>query len=321
MRYKRLSPDIKADLLDMIERYKAYGYSQAAICRQWGICAKTLHRVKGCRLLRKPSKRQALNAITVAEKAVVKAYALAHTELNHREMAYRMIDENKAFMSPSSVYRILKENKLIATRESNTDSERWNRHEQPDSPNVVWQTDLMILRYKGRDYFLLSYIDVYSRFIVYHELLTSMTGDTLKEATYRALGESGCKPLSIQSDNGSGYTSREYASCFGDSSMKHHRIHPYCPNENAEIERYHRTVRELLDPYEAENFDHLGWLVKDRINYYNKVRYHSAIGFVTPHDKYTGRAEKIIKSREIKLAKARKKRLQENRLHITTKAA
>ena len=321
MRYKRLNPVIKTDLLDMIDRYKAYGWSESAICRKWGVCAKTLHKVKECRLLRNPSGRQALTAITAAEKAAVKSYALAHSELNHREMAYRMIDENKAFMCPSSVYRILRENNLIATRDTRPDSEKWNPHQYPDCPDVIWQTDLMILRYQGRDYFLLSYIDVYSRYITFHELLTSMTGNTLKEATYKALDFTGCNPLNIQSDNGSGYTSREYASCFGDTSIKHRRIHPYCPNENAEIERYHRTLRELMDPYEAEDFDHLTRLVKDRVNYYNKIRYHSAIGFVTPFAKYTGKAEKILKSREIKLAKARKKRFQENKLHLIAKAA
>ena len=49
-----------------------------------------------------------LNAITDEEKQQVILYALAHTGLNHREMAYRMLDEGIAFMSPSSVYRILR---------------------------------------------------------------------------------------------------------------------------------------------------------------------------------------------------------------------
>ena len=35
-----------------------------------------------------------LNAITAEEKEKVTAYALFHTELNHREMAYRMMDED-----------------------------------------------------------------------------------------------------------------------------------------------------------------------------------------------------------------------------------
>ena len=312
---------MKLDMIDMIHRYRSYGWSKRAICRQWGICAKTLHEVEGCRTLRKSPDRQALNAITPAEKRAVVNYALAHTELNHREMAYRMIDEDIAFMSPSSVYRILRDRNLLAIRESKPKGDLWDPHQYPGKANEIWQTDLMIIRYRGADFFLLSYIDVFSRFIPYHELLTSMTGDTIKEATRRALLCCPECPANIQSDNGSGFISVEYRSYLSKNDIQHRRIHPYCPNENAEVERYHRTLRELIDPDDAGDFDQLIQLVKDRIDYYNNTRYHSAIGFVTPHSKYTGKADQIIQERERKLARAREQRKQQNLSLMKNKAA
>ena len=42
------------------------------------------------------------------EKAAVREYALRHAELRHRELAWRMVDEDVAYLSPSTVYRILK---------------------------------------------------------------------------------------------------------------------------------------------------------------------------------------------------------------------
>src|SRR5262249_31746989 len=48
-----------------------------------------------------------------SEKEAVKRYALAHAELRHREMAWRMVDEDVAYLSPSTVYRILKAEKLV----------------------------------------------------------------------------------------------------------------------------------------------------------------------------------------------------------------
>ena len=43
------------------------------------------------------------------ERSAVLAYARAHAEIRHRELAWRMIDEDVAFLSQSTVYRILRE--------------------------------------------------------------------------------------------------------------------------------------------------------------------------------------------------------------------
>ena len=253
-----------------------------------------------------------MNAITQEEKQAVKGYALSHTQYNHRELSYRMIDENIAFISSSSAYRILRENNLLPTRISRSKPENWNPHEKPCEPDQVWQTDLMVITFENRDYYFLSYMDIYSRFIVYYKLCTSMTGDTIKEATEQAFKRTNKKPKVVQSDNGSCYISQEYRSYLAKSEINHRRIHPHCPNENAEIERYHRTVRELLDPDEAQNFSHLLELIQEQIYYYNYCRYHSAIGFITPHSKYTDKAEKILTERKQKLKRAKEKRIKWN---------
>ena len=41
------------------------------------------------------------------EREAVKQYALKHPEVRHRELAWRMVDEDIAYLSPSTVYRIL----------------------------------------------------------------------------------------------------------------------------------------------------------------------------------------------------------------------
>ena len=46
------------------------------------------------------------------EKAAVVEYALKHPELRHRELAWRMVDEDVVYLSSSTVYRILREGKL-----------------------------------------------------------------------------------------------------------------------------------------------------------------------------------------------------------------
>jgi hypothetical protein len=49
-------------------------------------------------------------------------------------------------------------------------------------------------------------------------------------------------------------------------------------------------------------------LVTDFVDQYNHVRLHSAIGYVTPHDKLLGRDKEIHEARDRKLAEARERR-------------
>jgi transposase InsO family protein len=297
----------------MIDRYKKYNWTKQDICRKWGISPQRFDSLEnhGKRNTKTPIRLNP-NKITEKEKDCVIEYALSHTHYNHRELSYRMIDENIAYMSSSSVYRILRENNLIVLKGKRRIPQKWDPHAKLTKPDELWQTDLMNIFYRGRDYYFFSYIDVFSRYITYHELLASMTGDTIKNATEEAFRITGKKPKSIQSDNGSCYISQEYKTCISKFKVESRYIHPHCPNENAEIERYHRTLRELVDPNDAENFDALHKLIKEQVDYYNHERYHSAIGFITPYDKYTGKAEKIFSERTKKLQRAKERRVKEN---------
>jgi hypothetical protein len=51
-------------------------------------------------------------------------------------------------------------------------------------------------------------------------------------------------------------------------------------------------------------------IVADYVAYYNNVRLHSAIGYVTPKDRLQGRHTEIFEKRDRKLAEARQRRKQ-----------
>ena len=51
---------------------------------------------------------------TTQERQAVRAFALKHPGLRHRELAWRMVDEDVAYVSPSTVYRILKGENLVS---------------------------------------------------------------------------------------------------------------------------------------------------------------------------------------------------------------
>src|SRR5690606_10039903 len=107
---------------------------------------------------------QAFEALA-PEKQAVREYALAHPEVRHRELSWRMIDEDVACLSASTVYRILREQRLIASWSRRKKRSR-EEHEKASRPDEIWGTALMYLKVKDQMYFFVAFIDEYSRYIV-----------------------------------------------------------------------------------------------------------------------------------------------------------
>jgi transposase InsO family protein len=252
------------------------------------------------------------------EKEAVLSYARRHVELRHREMAWRMVDEDVACLSPSTVYRILKEAKLVCPWRRRAKRSR-GAEEKPTRPNERWVTDLMQVRVGEGTYFVVSFMDEYSRYIVHHEVLLGMDGISLGLAAQKAIetlpkGADGLpvdRPV-IQSDNGSGYISREYLQVLKEHGLGHHRITPHCPEENGIIERSFRTLREAL---EGEEFNHLlqaERLLARLVKWYNETRLHSALGYLPPAAYYRGDPAARYAERRQKLGQARHRRRERN---------
>lgn len=71
--------------------------------REW------VHRGRADALADRPSGAPALEAILPEEKTAVLAYALGHPKDGYRRLAWQMIDADVAYLSPTSVYRILRD--------------------------------------------------------------------------------------------------------------------------------------------------------------------------------------------------------------------
>ena len=94
--------------------------------------------------------------------------------------------------------------------------------------------------------------------------------------------------------------------------MTHTKIRPHTPTDNAEIERYHRTIGDQINQHDLEDFTQAKAVIASIIDDYNHVRLHSGLSFLRPVDYYRGDPEALLAERRRKLSTARELRKQEN---------
>lgn len=192
----------------------------------------------------------AAHGVLEEEKRAVLDYALTHPRDGYRRLAWGMLDEDVAYVSPSSVYRILREQDLLY---------RWKRSRrsgqrppEPTAANQRWHTDLMYLRVGDTWYFLVTVLDAYSRYVVHWDLLASMRAAEVRVVIEDALRKTGATP-EVVTDNGSQFTARDFKALVREFKLAHIRIRTYHPESNGRVERFHRGTREGLEGAELEN--------------------------------------------------------------------
>jgi RNA-directed DNA polymerase len=253
-----------------------------------------------------PRPRQFWNRIPQGVREQVVQIALEHPELSPRELACHITDTEDYFISESSVYRILKAYDLI-TSPAFILLKASDKFAHPTKRvNELWQTDFTQFKVVGWGYYYLStVIDDFSRSILAWKLGTGMAHTDVQETLDLALAATGVTQVALKhrprllSDNGSAYISADLAGYLQRHGLRHTRGQPFHPMTQGKIERYHRSLKNVIC---LENY-YFPWQLQQAVaafvEHYNQRRYHEALGNVTPADVYFGRAEQIQSQREV----------------------
>ncbi len=242
------------------------------------------------------------------EKRAITDFAQAYPLEGYRRLTFMMLDRDVVAMSPSSVYRVLR-NAGLLKRWNTKPSRKGTGFVQPVRPHEHWHIDVSYINICGTFYYLCSLLDGCSRYIVHWEIRESMTEADVEMIVQRAREAFPDARPRIISDNGPQFIAKDFKAFIRICGMTHVRTSPYYPQSNGKIERWHRSLKtECIRPGTPLSVEDARRLVGEYVIHYNTVRLHSAIGYVTPADKLAGREAAIFTERDRKLATAREQR-------------
>jgi putative transposase len=263
--------------------------------------------------------RRFWNRIPDTERKKVVQLALEYPEKSPRELAWFITDTEGYFISESTVYRILKVFDLITSPAYIVLSASDKFKHPTKKVNELWQTDFTYFKITGWGwYYLSSILDDYSRYIIAWKLFTTMSSGDVKQLLEMAINKTGVDKIKVihrprlLSDNGPCYISKELKEYLRQQNLSHTRGKPFHPMTQGKIERFHRSMKNVINL----NHYYLPWDLEEEIdkfvNYYNHERYHEGIQNLTPADVYAGKDKEIINKRDSTKKKTMQIRRRQN---------
>jgi transposase InsO family protein len=219
-----------------------------------------------------------------------------------------MLDADVVAVPPASVYRVLKRAHRPAHRQFSP-SKKGSGFIQPHQAHEHWYVDISCIDVAGSLFYLTSVLDGFSRYIVYSEVRERMTERDIATIVQRALASHPAERPRIIANGGPQFVARdfkEFLRLMGGIPVKPVRSLP--KPEDRRSRRQTSLKPEPIRPAAAAWFHIAKGRIAWYVNEYNKVRLHTALGYVTPFDKLMGRDQEVHAQRSRKLAEARARR-------------
>jgi putative transposase len=255
-----------------------------------------------------PSDKQIWNKIPDQVRAEVVEMALEKPDLSCRLLAWNFVDKKHYYLSESSIYRILRGYDLIQSPVFRMHSAK-QKYEKPTKyVNEMWQTDFTQFKVLNWGwYYLSTVLDDYSRYILGWKLSTTMGEKDVEETLNQALAFTGLTQASVRhrprllSDNGPAYLSKDLKVYLKRKNIDHIRGAPYHPMTQGKIERWHRSMKNVVNLQNYFAPSELSAEIANFVAFYNHERYHESLNNLTPTDVYYGKEKEVLSKRnEIK---------------------
>jgi putative transposase len=238
------------------------------------------------------------------EQILCIANSTEYSSLPPSQIVPSLADKGIYVASESSFYRVLKQEGQQNHRgRSRKRTTRKPSTHKANGSNQVWTWDITYLPgpVKGIFFYLYMILDIFSRKIVAYEVYEQETSEKASELIRRAiLSERICaNPLILHSDNGSPMKAATFKATLESLGIMPSYSRPRVSNDNPYSESLFKTCKYRPE-YPCKGFATLEeareWALSFS-NWYNYSHHHSGIGFVTPHERHSGKAEEIMVNR------------------------
>lgn len=251
-----------------------------------------------------------------------------YADLSHRQLSITASESGEVEACASSFYRVMKREQLMEQRTRKPRTPQEKPEVKPESPNQLWSWDLTYIPLGFLYVYLFAIIDVYSRKIVGWHLGFNARVESMKKAWDNALTNENLLDMAdapqmptALSDHGVQMAKKSAKQFFKDLGIKQLFARYQTPTDNAWIESWFRILKyDWLRYKDYVSFEQIKHVIYEFINYYNKIRYHGSIDYVTPEQKHTGKADSILKERLERKRIARQERLSINRKQVSRTA-
>jgi len=284
------------------------GARLARACAVVGVSARTVQRWRhpGAAADRRAGPRQRpRNALTAAERQAVleTANASAYRDLSPHQIVPRLADQGIYLASEATVYRVLREARMLAHRARSRPPAPRPREHVARGPGQVWSWDITYLATTVRGAFYRLYLieDVWSRLIVGWAVHERESSDLAAELARQACARHGIghDRLVLHADNGGPMKGSTMLATLQRLGVVPSFSRPRVSDDNPYSEALFRTLKYRPD-YPTRPFPSLAdarqW-VAHFVDWYNTKHRDSALRFVTPHERHTGRDRQILARR------------------------
>ena len=215
-----------------------------------------------------------------------------------------LADQGQYLASESTFYRVLREENQL-THRGRSKAPRCKRPEELEAsaPNQIWSWDITFLptTIRGQFFYLYLFVDLFSRKIVgwevYAEESAEHAADIVRKAYLREAiaGE----PLILHSDNGSPMKGATMLGTLQKLGVMPSFSRPSVSNDNAYSEALFKTLK-YHPGFPDKPFETLEearkWMLGFQ-RWYNEEHRHSALKFVTPAQRHSGKDKEVLHRR------------------------
>ena len=304
--------------VDAVNEAVAAGARREPACEIVGLNARTVERWRGGKAedLRRGPTAAPANKLSAEEREdLLKVMnSKAYRDLSPNQIVPLLADEARFLASESTMYRVLREERLVRHRgRSKAPVRHGPRSHTATGPNQVWSWDITYLKspIRGAYFYLYMMVDVWSRKVVgyaVHDVECSKLSAALFERTCTRMTLNP-KGIVLHADNGGPMKGSMMVATLERLGVLASFSRPRVSDDNAFSESLFRTLKYRPD-YPSKPFTNLAaattW-VDGFVAWYNGVHLHSGIQFVTPNDRHGGRDIAILARRHLVYEEARAK--------------